>query len=47
MTYDLTVNLAADAKAGYSRDELNLVTNDPNPARSGYRFPWKPWSLPR
>ena len=31
VTYDLTVNLAADAKAGYSRDELNLVTNDPNP----------------
>ncbi len=29
--YDLTVNLAADAKAGYSRDELELVTNDPNP----------------
>ncbi len=29
--YDLTVNLAANAKAGYSRDELNLVTNDPNP----------------
>jgi hypothetical protein len=31
VTYDLTVNLAANAKAGYSRDELNLVTNDPNP----------------
>ncbi len=31
VTYDLTVNLAADAKAGYWRDELNLVTNDPNP----------------
>ena len=31
VTYDLTVNLAAGAKAGYSRDELNLVTNDPNP----------------
>ena len=31
VTYDLTVNLAADAKAGYSRDELNLVSNDPNP----------------
>jgi hypothetical protein len=31
VTYDLTVNLSAHAKAGYSRDELNLVTNDPNP----------------
>jgi hypothetical protein len=31
VTYDLTVNLAANAKAGYSREELNLVTNDPNP----------------
>ena len=31
VTYDLTVNLAANAKAGYSRDELNLITNDPNP----------------
>jgi hypothetical protein len=31
VTYDLTVNLAADAKAGYLRDEINLVTNDPNP----------------
>jgi len=31
VTYDLTINLAADAKAGYARDELNLVTNDPNP----------------
>jgi hypothetical protein len=31
VTYDLTVNLAAGAKAGYSRDELNLVTNDSNP----------------
>jgi len=31
VTYDLTVNLAAGAKAGYSRDELELVTNDPNP----------------
>ncbi len=31
VTYDLTVNLAADTKAGYSRDEINLVTNDPNP----------------
>ena len=45
VTYDLTVNLAADAKAGYSRDELNLVTNDPNPRASGFRFPWRPWSL--
>jgi hypothetical protein len=31
VTYDLTVNLAAGARAGYSRDELYLVTNDPNP----------------
>jgi hypothetical protein len=31
VSYDLTVNLAANAKAGYSRDELNLITNDPNP----------------
>jgi hypothetical protein len=31
VTYELTVNLASDAKAGYSRDEINLVTNDPNP----------------
>ena len=31
MTYDLTVFLAATAKAGYSRDELSLITNDPNP----------------
>ncbi len=31
VSYDLTVNLAADAKAGYSREEINLVTNDPNP----------------
>jgi hypothetical protein len=31
VTYELLVNLAADAKAGYSRDELNLVTNDANP----------------
>jgi hypothetical protein len=31
VSYDLMVKLAADAKAGYSRDELNLVTNDPNP----------------
>ena len=31
VTYDLTVSLAPDAKAGYMRDELNLVTNDPNP----------------
>jgi hypothetical protein len=31
VTYDLTINLAADAKPGYSRDELNLITNDPNP----------------
>jgi hypothetical protein len=31
VTYDLTIDLAADAKAGYSRDELNLITNDPNP----------------
>jgi hypothetical protein len=31
VTYDLTVRLAADAKVGYSRDELALVTNDPNP----------------
>jgi hypothetical protein len=31
VVYNLTVNLAADAKAGYSRDELELVTNDLNP----------------
>jgi hypothetical protein len=31
VTYDLTVNLARDAKPGYSRDELYLVTNDSNP----------------
>ena len=31
VSYDLTVNLAADAKAGYSREEINLITNDPNP----------------
>ena len=31
VTYDLTVNLARDAKPGYTRDELNLITNDPNP----------------
>jgi hypothetical protein len=31
VTYDLTVKLAADAAAGYSRDELTLITNDPNP----------------
>ena len=31
VNYDLTVSLAAGAIAGYSRDELNLVTNDPNP----------------
>jgi len=31
VTYDLTVNLAAGAKPGYTRDELNLITNDPNP----------------
>jgi hypothetical protein len=31
VTYDLTVSLADDAKAGYMREELNLVTNDPNP----------------
>jgi hypothetical protein len=31
VTYDLTISLAADAKPGYSRDELNLITNDPNP----------------
>ena len=31
VTYDLTINLAADAKPGYSRDELDLITNDPNP----------------
>jgi hypothetical protein len=37
IAYDLTVKLAADAKAGYSRDELNLVTNDPNPR--GQRVP--------
>ena len=31
VTYDLIVSLAADAKSGYARDELNLITNDPNP----------------
>ncbi len=31
INYQLTVRLAADAKVGYSRDELELVTNDPNP----------------
>jgi len=31
VTYDLAVNLAAGAKAGYSRDEIHLVTNDANP----------------
>ena len=31
VTYDLTVDLAANAKTGYSRDEISLVTNDPNP----------------
>jgi hypothetical protein len=31
VTYDLTVTLARDAKPGYTRDELNLITNDPNP----------------
>jgi hypothetical protein len=31
VTYDLTVDLAAKAAAGYARDEINLVTNDPNP----------------
>jgi hypothetical protein len=31
VSYELTVNLAANAKAGYTRDELNLITNDPNP----------------
>jgi hypothetical protein len=31
VTYDLTVSLARDAKPGYTRDELNLITNDPNP----------------
>ncbi len=30
VTYDLTVSLAANARAGYSRNELNLITNDPN-----------------
>ena len=31
VTYDLTVNLARDAKPGNTRDEMNLITNDPNP----------------
>lgn len=31
VTYNLTIDLAADAKPGYSRDELELITNDPNP----------------
>ena len=30
VTYDLTVGLSKDAKAGYFRDELYLITNDPN-----------------
>ena len=47
VTYDLLVHLAADAKVGYSRDELELVTNDPNPLRSGCRFRWRQWSSPR
>ena len=47
VAYDLTVSLAANAKAGYSRDEINLVTNDLNPRRSGCRFPWRPWWSPR
>ena len=31
VTYDLTVDLSARAKAGYLRDELNLITNDADP----------------
>jgi hypothetical protein len=31
VTYDLAVDLAAGTPVGYIRDELNLITNDPNP----------------
>ena len=39
VNYQLTVRLASDAKVGYSRDELELVTNDPNPRRQRVPVP--------
>ena len=47
VTYNLTINLAADAKPGYSRDELELITNDPNPRAHACRcrsrrLSWRP-----
>ena len=42
VTYDLTIDLAANAKPGYSRDELNLITNDPNPRAAACRCRSRP-----